>query len=85
MAKPSKSSQGLEVAAQSALKGVLKGTTTMSLKEWFTEIKNTRQLMQASTHQQQPLATGRNRRLAQQLENSPSVQAALKLKQKFSK
>lgn len=31
--------------------------------------------------QQQQLASARNRRLAQQMENRPSVQAALKLKQ----
>ncbi|TRZ09028.1 hypothetical protein HGM15179_018084 [Zosterops borbonicus] len=35
--------------------------------------------------QQQQLASARNRRLAQQMENRPSVQAALKLKQKSLK
>lgn len=34
-----------------------------------------------ATMQQQQLASARNRRLAQQMENRPSVQAALKLKQ----
>ncbi|KAF4795211.1 chromatin target of PRMT1 [Turdus rufiventris] len=38
-----------------------------------------------ATMQQQQLASARNRRLAQQMENRPSVQAALKLKQKSLK
>lgn len=37
--------------------------------------------IRASMQQQQQLASARNRRLAQQMENRPSVQAALKLKQ----
>lgn len=38
--------------------------------------------IRASMQQQQQLASARNTRLAQKLENRPSVQAALKLKQK---
>lgn len=41
--------------------------------------------IRASMQQQQQLASARNRRLAQQMENRPSVQAALKLKQKSLK
>lgn len=37
--------------------------------------------IRATMQQQQQLASARNRRLAQQMENRPSVQAALKLKQ----
>ena len=37
--------------------------------------------IRASMQQQQQLASARNRRLAQQMENRPSVQAALKIKQ----
>lgn len=41
--------------------------------------------IRASMQQQQQLASARNRRLAQQIENRPSFQAALKLKQKSLK
>lgn len=41
--------------------------------------------IRATMQQQQQLASARNRRLAQQMENRPSVQAALKLKQKSLK
>ncbi|MEE6491732.1 hypothetical protein FKM82_016346 [Ascaphus truei] len=37
--------------------------------------------IRATMQQQQQMASARNRRLAQQMENRPSVQAALKLKQ----
>ena len=73
------------MAAQSAPKVVLKSTTKMSLNERFTNMLKNKQPMpvniRASMQQQQQLASARNRRLAQQMENGPSVQAALKLKQ----
>lgn len=75
----------LKMAAQSAPKVVLKSTTKMSLNERFTNMLKNKQPMpvniRASMQQQQQLASARNRRLAQQMENRPSVQAALKLKQ----
>ncbi|MEE6491733.1 hypothetical protein FKM82_016346 [Ascaphus truei] len=40
--------------------------------------------IRATMQQQQQMASARNRRLAQQMENRPSVQAALKLKQTTS-
>ncbi|NWY92960.1 CHTOP protein, partial [Loxia curvirostra] len=73
------------MAAQSAPKVVLKSTTKMSLNERFTNMLKNKQPMPVNiraTMQQQQLASARNRRLAQQMENRPSVQAALKLKQK---
>nr|KAF6315915.1 chromatin target of PRMT1 [Pipistrellus kuhlii] len=77
------------MAAQSAPKVVLKSTTKMSLNERFTNMLKNKQPMpvniRASMQQQQQLASARNRRLAQQMENRPSVQAALKLKQKSLK
>ncbi|XP_070259568.1 chromatin target of PRMT1 protein-like isoform X1 [Myotis yumanensis] len=73
------------MAAQSAPKVVLKSTTKMSLNERFTNMLKNQQPMpvniRASMQQQQQLASARNRRLAQHMENRPSVQAALKLKQ----
>ncbi|XP_052586802.1 chromatin target of PRMT1 protein isoform X1 [Peromyscus californicus insignis] len=61
----------------------------MSLNERFTNMLKNKQPMpvniRASMQQQQQLASARNRRLAQQMENRPSVQAALKLKQKSLK
>nr|XP_009933177.1 PREDICTED: chromatin target of PRMT1 protein isoform X2 [Opisthocomus hoazin] len=73
------------MAAQSAPKVVLKSTTKMSLNERFTNMLKNKQPMPvniwATMQQQQQLARARNRRLAQQMENRPSVQAALKLKQ----
>ncbi|NXP42231.1 CHTOP protein, partial [Leiothrix lutea] len=72
------------MAAQSAPKVVLKSTTKMSLNERFTNMLKNKQPMPVNiraTMQQQQLASARNRRLAQQMENRPSVQAALKLKQ----
>ncbi|NXG51131.1 CHTOP protein, partial [Psilopogon haemacephalus] len=51
----------------------------------FTNMLKNKQPMpvniRATMQQQQQLASARNRRLAQQMENRPSVQAALKLKQ----
>ncbi|ELK28645.1 Friend of PRMT1 protein [Myotis davidii] len=71
------------MVAQSAPKVVLKSTTKMSLNERFTNMLKNKQLMpvniRALMQQQQQLATARNRRLAQQMENA--VQAALKVKQ----
>ncbi|KAG5215331.1 hypothetical protein MJG53_001389 [Ovis ammon polii x Ovis aries] len=82
-------SRDLKMAAQSAPKVVLKSTTKMSLNERFTNMLKNKQPMpvniRASMQQQQQLASARNRRLAQQMENRPSVQAALKLKQKSLK
>uniref|UniRef100_A0A8C5EZM6 Chromatin target of PRMT1 n=4 Tax=Testudinoidea TaxID=8486 RepID=A0A8C5EZM6_9SAUR len=79
----------LKMAAQSAPKVVLKSTTKMSLNERFTNMLKNKQPMpvniRATMQQQQQLASARNRRLAQQMENRPSVQAALKLKQKSLK
>nr|XP_020666433.1 chromatin target of PRMT1 protein isoform X2 [Pogona vitticeps] len=72
------------MAAQSAPKVVLKSTTKMSLNERFTNMLKNKQPIPVNiraTMQQQQLASARNRRLAQQMENRPSVQAALKLKQ----
>ncbi|XP_026645077.1 chromatin target of PRMT1 protein isoform X5 [Microtus ochrogaster] len=84
-----KYSRDLKMAAQSAPKVVLKSTTKMSLNERFTNMLKNKQPMpvniRASMQQQQQLASARNRRLAQQMENRPSVQAALKLKQKSLK
>ncbi|NXF88381.1 CHTOP protein, partial [Eubucco bourcierii] len=77
------------MAAQSAPKVVLKSTTKMSLNERFTNMLKNKQPMpvniRATMQQQQQLASARNRRLAQQMENRPSVQAALKLKQQLPK
>ncbi|XP_069507271.1 chromatin target of PRMT1 protein isoform X9 [Ambystoma mexicanum] len=72
------------MAAPSASKVVLKSTTKMSLNERFTNMLKNKQPMPVNiraTMQQQQIASARNRRLAQQMENRPSVQAALKLKQ----
>ncbi|KAJ6657038.1 hypothetical protein lerEdw1_003039 [Lerista edwardsae] len=76
------------MATQSAPKVVLKSTTKMSLNERFTNMLKNKQPIPVNiraTMQQQQLASARNRRLAQQMENRPSVQAALKLKQKSLK
>ncbi|XP_053133923.1 chromatin target of PRMT1 protein isoform X2 [Hemicordylus capensis] len=72
------------MATQSVPKVVLKSTTKMSLNERFTNMLKNKQPIPVNiraTMQQQQLASARNRRLAQQMENRPSVQAALKLKQ----
>ncbi|XP_035294341.1 chromatin target of PRMT1 protein-like isoform X1, partial [Cricetulus griseus] len=77
------------MATQSVPKVVLKRTTKVSLNERFTNIlKNNQPMpvnMQASMQQQQQLASARNRRLTLQMENRPSVQAVLKLKQSSKK
>uniref|UniRef100_A0A8C8URM9 Uncharacterized protein n=1 Tax=Peromyscus maniculatus bairdii TaxID=230844 RepID=A0A8C8URM9_PERMB len=73
------------MAPQSVPKVVLKRTTKMSLHERFTNTLKTNWLMPVSIRASMPqwqLASGRNRRLAQQMEKRPCVQAALKLKQK---
>ncbi|KAM6899516.1 chromatin target of PRMT1a [Xenentodon cancila] len=65
-------------------KVVLKSTTKLSLNERFTNMLKNKQPTAVSiraTMQQQHLASARNRRLAQQMENRPSVQAALNHKQ----
>ncbi|XP_053331255.1 chromatin target of PRMT1 protein [Spea bombifrons] len=72
------------MAAPSASKVVLKSTTKLSLNERFTNLLKNKQPVPVNiraTMQQQHLASARNRRLAQQMESRPSVQAALKLKQ----
>nr|AFK10509.1 hypothetical protein [Callorhinchus milii] len=77
--------QSLTMSAPSTPKIVLKSTTKMSLNERFTNMLKNKQpatvSIRATMQQQQQLASARNRRLAQQMENRPSVQAALKLKQ----
>ncbi|XP_049621550.1 chromatin target of PRMT1 protein-like [Suncus etruscus] len=83
------------MAAQSTPKVVPKSTTKMSLNERFTNLLKNKQPMpvniraavniRASMQRQQQLASARHRRLAQQMENRPSVQAALKLKQPLGK
>uniref|UniRef100_A0A7M4F902 Chromatin target of PRMT1 n=1 Tax=Crocodylus porosus TaxID=8502 RepID=A0A7M4F902_CROPO len=64
------------MAAQSASKVVLKSTTKMSLNEHFTNMLKNKQPMPVNSQatMQQQL----------QMENTPSVQAALKLKQTLS-
>ncbi|XP_041094895.1 chromatin target of PRMT1 protein-like [Polyodon spathula] len=72
------------MSAPSNQKVVLKSTTKMSLNERFTNMLKNRQPLPASVRasmQAHHTASARNRRLAQQMENRPSVQAALKLKQ----
>ncbi|KAH0516459.1 Chromatin target of PRMT1 protein [Microtus ochrogaster] len=72
------------MATQLAMKVVLKRTTKMSLNERFTGMLKNKQPIPVNilaSMEQQQLASGRNRSRAQQMENRPSVQAALKLKQ----
>ncbi|KAM9294262.1 chromatin target of PRMT1 protein [Gastrophryne carolinensis] len=72
------------MAAPAAAKVVLKSTTKLSLNERFTNMLKNKQPMPVNvraTMQQHQMASARNRRLAQQMESRPSVQAALKLKQ----
>uniref|UniRef100_A0A671EM49 Chromatin target of PRMT1 n=1 Tax=Rhinolophus ferrumequinum TaxID=59479 RepID=A0A671EM49_RHIFE len=73
------------MAAQSAPKVVLKSSTKMSLNERFTNVLKDKQRtpvnIRASMQQRQQLASARNRRLAHQMEDRPSVQAALTCKQ----
>ncbi|XP_056154301.1 chromatin target of PRMT1a isoform X2 [Lampris incognitus] len=72
------------MSATSSQKVVLKSTTKVSLNERFTNMLKNKQPTAVSiraTMQQQHIASARNRRLAQQMENRPSVQAALHNKQ----
>ncbi|CAN9504165.1 unnamed protein product [Ophioblennius macclurei] len=72
------------MSTASSQKVVLKSTTKVSLNERFTNMLKNKQPSAVSiraTMQQQHLASARNRRLAQQMENRPSVQAALNHKQ----
>ncbi|KAJ8335140.1 hypothetical protein SKAU_G00407790 [Synaphobranchus kaupii] len=72
------------MSAPSSQKVVLKSTTKVSLNERFTNMLKNKQPTPVSvraTMQQQHMASARNRRLAQQMENRPSVQAALHHKQ----
>ncbi|XP_054422306.1 chromatin target of PRMT1 protein-like [Pteronotus mesoamericanus] len=82
-------SAGVKKAAQSAPKVVLKNTTKISLNECFTSMLKNKQPIpvniRALMQQQRQRTRARNRRLAQQMENRPSVQAALKIKQKTLK
>ncbi|XP_077599677.1 chromatin target of PRMT1a [Stigmatopora nigra] len=74
----------LKMSAASSQKVVLKSTTKVSLNERFTNMLKNKQptaLSIRATMQQQHMASARNRRLAQQMENRPSVQAALSHKQ----
>ncbi|KAJ8273533.1 hypothetical protein GJAV_G00102670 [Gymnothorax javanicus] len=73
-----------KMSAPSSQKVVLKSTTKVSLNERFTNMLKNKQPTPVSiraTMQQQHMASARNRRLAQQMENRPSVQAALHHKQ----
>uniref|UniRef100_S4RYS3 Chromatin target of PRMT1a n=1 Tax=Petromyzon marinus TaxID=7757 RepID=S4RYS3_PETMA len=75
------------MATQQGAKVVLKSTTKVSLHERFTNMMRNKQPAQVNvqaTLQQQHAASAKNRRLAQQMENRPSVQAALKIKQQRS-
>uniref|UniRef100_A0A3B1ILA0 Chromatin target of PRMT1a n=1 Tax=Astyanax mexicanus TaxID=7994 RepID=A0A3B1ILA0_ASTMX len=72
------------MTSPSSQKVVLKSTTKVSLNERFTNMMKNKQPTPVSiraTMQQQHMASARNRRLAQQMENRPSVQAALQHKQ----
>ncbi|XP_072303414.1 chromatin target of PRMT1a [Eucyclogobius newberryi] len=72
------------MSAASSQKVVLKSTTKVSLNERFTNMLKNKQPTAVNiraTMQQQHMASARNRRLAQQMENRPSVQAALNHKQ----
>ncbi|XP_056335275.1 chromatin target of PRMT1a [Danio aesculapii] len=72
------------MSAPSSQKVVLKSTTKVSLNERFTNMLKNKQPTVSSiraTMQQQHMASAHNRRLAQQMENRPSVQAALHHKQ----
>ncbi|XP_029601406.1 chromatin target of PRMT1 protein isoform X1 [Salmo trutta] len=70
---------------------VLKSTSTVSLNDRFTTLLNNKQLEPVAVRvnmQQQQVASVRNRRLALQMENRTSVQAALQpksLKQRLGK
>lgn len=57
---------------------VVKSATAMSLHERFTKIRKTKEASTSGERVMQQLASGRNRRLAQQMERRPSVAAALR-------
>ncbi|XP_035291200.1 chromatin target of PRMT1b [Anguilla rostrata] len=72
------------MSSPSSQKVVLKSTTKVSLNERFTNMLKNKQPVPVNiraTVQQQHMASARNRRLAQQMEHRPSVQAALQHKQ----
>ncbi|XP_048882432.1 chromatin target of PRMT1 protein-like [Brienomyrus brachyistius] len=72
------------MSASSSQNVVLRSTTKLSLNERFTNMLSNKQPTAVSIRagvQQQHTASTRNRRLAQQMENRPSVQAALQHKQ----
>ncbi|KAJ8398492.1 hypothetical protein AAFF_G00427470 [Aldrovandia affinis] len=72
------------MSSPSSQKVVLKSTTKVSLNQRFTNMLKNKQPVPVNvraTMQQQHMASARNRRLAQQMENRPSVQAALQHKQ----
>ncbi|XP_061764342.1 chromatin target of PRMT1a [Nerophis ophidion] len=74
----------VKMSAGSSQTVILKSTTKVSLNERFTNMLKNKQPTPVSiraTMQQQHIASARNRRLAQQMENRPSVQAALNHKQ----
>lgn len=69
--------------SQATTKVLVKSTTKVSLNERFTNMLKNKQpavVNVRSTMQQQNTASARNRRLAQQMENRPTVQAALQNK-----
>ncbi|XP_053521699.1 chromatin target of PRMT1 protein-like [Artibeus jamaicensis] len=65
------------MVTHSAPKFVLKSPTKMSLNEHFTYMLKKKQLMPvnipASMQQHQEVVSARKRRLAQQMENRPSI------------
>lgn len=72
--------------AQSEPKLVLKRTTKLSLHERFTSLLENKQSTPVTIRtslQQQLQGSARNRRLAQQMENRPSVRAASNFKQRL--
>ncbi|XP_048117803.1 chromatin target of PRMT1 protein-like isoform X2 [Alosa alosa] len=72
------------MSSQAAAKVVVKSTTKVSLNDRFTNMLKNKlppAVNVRATMQQQHASTARNRRLAQQMENRPSVQAALQNKQ----
>uniref|UniRef100_A0A3B3SYN5 Chromatin target of PRMT1 n=1 Tax=Paramormyrops kingsleyae TaxID=1676925 RepID=A0A3B3SYN5_9TELE len=72
------------MSAASSQNVVLRSTTKLSLNERFTNMLSNKQPTAVSIRtgvQHQRAASTRNRRLAQQMENRPSVQAALQHKQ----
>ncbi|XP_059114833.1 chromatin target of PRMT1 protein-like [Peromyscus eremicus] len=77
------------MTSQPVTRVVLRHTTKMSLSERFAQLRKNKQpqamagKVRAWKRRQQQLASARNRRLAQQMEKRPSVQAALNLRQSF--